>query len=45
MNTNDRRDPAGVGFGELELDELREDRSVALFSSGYICTITTECLC
>lgn len=37
--------PAGRGFGELELTELREDRAAALQSSGYFCTFTWECNC
>ncbi|MFI1973476.1 hypothetical protein [Streptomyces cinnamoneus] len=38
-------DVAGEGFGELSLAELREDQSAHMISSGYFCTITTECGC
>ncbi|AEM87103.1 hypothetical protein [Streptomyces violaceusniger] len=38
--------PAGAGFGELSLAELREDQSAhAPLSSGWVCTLTTECGC
>ncbi|MBL1066623.1 hypothetical protein [Streptomyces sp. 7-21] len=34
-------DPAGEGFGELSLEELRQDRKV-YNSEGWLCTITME---
>ncbi|WP_431045560.1 hypothetical protein ACQUSR_29080 [Streptomyces sp. P1-3] len=38
--------PAGSGFGELSLAELREDQSAHnVLSSGWVCTLTTECGC
>lgn len=41
----DETNPAGAGFGELSLMDLREDHSAHAYSSGYFCTITTECGC
>jgi hypothetical protein len=38
-------DAAGVGFGELAQDELLEDRTANLASSGYFCSFTAECNC
>ncbi|WP_018254055.1 MULTISPECIES: hypothetical protein [Salinispora] len=35
--------PAGTGFGELTLEELREDRTIYAASSGWVCTLTIEC--
>ena len=41
-----RNDPAGAGFGELGLQDLRQSRSAsAKVSSGYVCTLTLECNC
>ncbi|WP_199930638.1 hypothetical protein [Streptomyces sp. CB02923] len=41
----DVTNPAGANFGELSLADLREDQSAHMISSGYFCTITTECFC
>ncbi|MEV0643210.1 hypothetical protein AB0I77_51665 [Streptomyces sp. NPDC050619] len=41
----DQSNPAGAGFGELSLADLREDHSAHMISSGYVCTVTTECFC
>ncbi|MBQ1075819.1 hypothetical protein KBX06_22045 [Micromonospora sp. C31] len=35
--------PAGTGFGELSVEELREDRTIYAASSGWVCTLTIEC--
>jgi hypothetical protein len=35
--------PAGTGFGELNIEELREDRTIYARSSGWVCTLTIEC--
>lgn len=35
--------PAGAGFGELTLEDLREDRTINAASSGWVCTLTIEC--
>jgi hypothetical protein len=45
--TNDeiQHEAAGVGFAELAQDELREDRTASLGSSGYFCSFTLECNC
>lgn len=45
--TNDdiQHDAAGVGFAELAQDELLEDRTAMLASSGYFCSFTLECNC
>lgn len=34
--------PAGEGFGELTLEDLRQDRT-AYNSSGWVCTLTQDC--
>ncbi|MFH8973385.1 hypothetical protein [Streptomyces sp. NPDC017890] len=44
-NGQDETNPAGAGFGELALEDLREDHKAHWLSSGYVCTITTECGC
>jgi hypothetical protein len=36
---------AGLGFSELQVDELREGHTPSLLSSGFICTVTAECNC
>ncbi|MEU4422043.1 hypothetical protein AB0F81_15570 [Actinoplanes sp. NPDC024001] len=35
--------PAGLGFGELTFEDLREDRTIYAASSGWVCTLTIEC--
>lgn len=35
--------PAGTGFGELGIEELREDHTIYALSSGWVCTLTIEC--
>jgi hypothetical protein len=35
--------PAGAGFGELTIEDLREDRTINAASSGWVCTLTIEC--
>jgi hypothetical protein len=35
--------PAGSGFGELTIEDLREDRTIYAASSGWVCTLTIEC--
>ncbi|GAA2891941.1 hypothetical protein Acy02nite_15040 [Actinoplanes cyaneus] len=46
-NTDLREDltahPAGLGFGELSFEDLREDRTIYAASSGWVCTLTIEC--
>jgi hypothetical protein len=34
--------PAGEGFGELSLEDLRQDRT-AYNSSGWVCSLTQDC--
>jgi hypothetical protein len=43
LRDEDAAHPAGVGFGELTIEDLREDRTIYAASSGWICTLTIEC--